>query len=115
MRRIVWLGDSLDRLKGFPAAIQGKLGFGLYQAQIGEKHESAKMLHGFSERVWQIRADDATGTYRAVYFVQLQGAMYVLHTFQKKSVKGIATVNRDMNLIRQRLKLAREISKANGD
>jgi len=29
--------------------------------------------------------------------------IYVLHAFQKKSKKGIATPNRDMNLIRQRL------------
>jgi phage-related protein len=43
----------------------------LYQAQIGQKHESAKMLHGFAEAVWQVRADDPGGTYRAVYVTHL--------------------------------------------
>ena len=50
-RKFVWLGDSLDRLAGFPPAVRQKLGFALYQAQIGQKHESAKMLHGLAETV----------------------------------------------------------------
>ena len=65
--KLVWLVDSLDRLTGFPPTVRQKLGFALYQAQIGQKHESAKMLHGFGETVWQVRADDPGGTYRAVY------------------------------------------------
>jgi len=60
-RKLVWLVDSLDRLTGFPPAVRQKLGFALYQAQIGQKHESAKMLHGFAETVWQVRADDLGG------------------------------------------------------
>src|SRR5579864_722947 len=46
-RNLVWLVDSLDRLTSFPEGVRQKLGFALYQAQIGQKHESAKMLHGF--------------------------------------------------------------------
>jgi len=42
-RKLVWLVDSLDRLTRFPPAVRQKLGFALYQAQIGRKHESAKM------------------------------------------------------------------------
>jgi len=38
----------------------------LYQAQIGQQHESAKILRGFAETVWQVRADDSSGTYRMV-------------------------------------------------
>ena len=49
-RKWVWLVDSLVRLTGFPPMVRKKLGFALYQAQIGQKHESAKMLHGFAER-----------------------------------------------------------------
>jgi phage-related protein len=55
-RKLIWLVDSLVRLTGFPPMVRHKLGFALYQAQIGQKHESAKMLHGFSETVWQVRA-----------------------------------------------------------
>jgi phage-related protein len=73
-RKLIWLVDSLVRLAGFPPTVRHKLGFALYQAQIGQKHERAKMLHGFSETVWQVRADDPGGTYRAVRFTQSQAA-----------------------------------------
>ena len=59
--------------------------------------------------------DDAGGTCRAVYLVHIRDAIYVLHTFQKKSVSGIATVQRDVSLIRRRLKLARKVSDEMGD
>ena len=45
-------------------------------------------------------------TYRAVYTVRFEAAIYVLHAFQKKSPKGIKTAQTDVNLIRQRLKIA---------
>ena len=110
-RKLVWLVDSLDRLTGFPPAVRQKLGFALYQAQIGQKHESAKLLHGFAETVWQVRADDAGGTYRAVYVAQFGEAVYVLHAFQKKSTSGIATPQRELDLIAQRLQLARKLAR----
>jgi phage-related protein len=67
------------------------------------------MLHGFTETVWQVRADDRGGTYRAVYVAQFAEAVYVLHAFKKKSMSGIATPQRDLDLIRQRLQLARKL------
>ena len=51
----------------------------------------------------EIVAEDRGGTWRAVYTVRFAEAIYVLHAFQKKSKKGLATPTRDMNLIRQRL------------
>ena len=110
LRKLIWLVDSLDRLAGFPPAVRQKLGFALYQAQIGQTHESAKILRGFAETVWQVRADDPGGTYRALYVAQLGEAVYVLHAFQKKSTSGIATPQRELDLIQQRLKLARTLA-----
>ena len=68
------------------------------------------MLHGFAETVWQVRADEQGGTYRAVYVTQLGDAVYVLHVFQKKATSGIATPQRELDLIRQRLQLARKLA-----
>jgi phage-related protein len=110
-RKLIWLVDSLVRLAGFPPLVRKKLGFALYQAQIGQKHESAKMLQGFAEAVWQVRADDSSGTYRTLYAAQLGEAVYVLHAFQKKATAGIATPQRELDLIRQRLQLARKLAK----
>ena len=109
-RKLVWLGDSLDRLTSFPPSVRQKLGFALYQAQIGQKRESAKMLHGFAEKIWQVRADDPGGTYRAAYVAQFGEAVYVLHAFQKKATSGIATPQRELDLIGQRLQLARKLA-----
>ena len=114
-RELVWLVDSLDRLKKFPPLVRQKLGFALYQAQIGQRHESAKMLRGFPEAVWQVRADDQSGTFRTVYLTQVGGAIYVLHAFQKKSTSGIATPKRELDLIRQRIQLARNLAGKKGD
>jgi phage-related protein len=53
--------------------------------------------------------DDFDGdTYRAVYTVRFAGVVYVLHAFQKKAKRGIATPKREIDLIEQRLKRARE-------
>lgn len=41
--------------------------------------------------------------FRAVYTVTLGDAVYVLHSIQKKSVRGIQTPKRDIDLIRTRL------------
>ena len=109
-RKLIWLVDSLVRLTGFPPTVRKKFGFALYLAQIGQRHESAKMLHGFTDAVWQVRADDPSGTYRTVYAAQLGEAVYVLHAFQKKATSGIATPQRELGLIRQRLQLARKLA-----
>jgi phage-related protein len=106
--------DSLRTLKSFPAAVRQKLGFALYQAQIGERHEKARPLHGFELPVWEVRADDPSGTYRAVYVVQFRNAVYVLHAFQKKARSGIATPRREIELIRQRLRAARALDRQEG-
>jgi phage-related protein len=114
-RRLVWLVDTLDRVRSFPTGVRQKLGFALYQAQIGEKHENAKPLHGFDAAVWQARADDPSGTYRAVYLAQYGSAVYVLHAFRKKARSGIATPQREIEIIRQRLKLAEKLAGKGGD
>ena len=63
-RRLVWLVDTLDVLRGFAASVRQKLSFALYQAQVGDTHETAKPLHGFGAPVWEIRADDRSGSPR---------------------------------------------------
>ena len=51
----------------------------------------------------EIIADHAGDTWRAVYTVRFSEAVYVLHAFQKKSKRGVATPKREIDLIRQRL------------
>lgn len=49
-----------------------------------------------------------TNTYRAAYYTKIQDKVVVLHCFQKKSKHGIATPKYEIDVIRQRLKEARE-------
>lgn len=56
--------------------------------------------------------NDEAGTFRAVYTVKLESAIYVLHAFQKKSKKGIKTPQQDIELVRRRLKVAEDDNKA---
>jgi phage-related protein len=70
-----------------------------------------KPLKGLG-RVLEIRDNFEGDTYRAVYTIRFEGVLYVLHAFQKKSTSGIATPQRHIDLIRQRLRDAEVIRKA---
>lgn len=110
MRDLYWVGSSLDDLREFPEDVRLAFGYGLYLAQMGDRHPNARPLKGFDgASVMEIAERFDTDTYRAVYTVQLQHGVYVLHAFQKKSTRGIATNQRDLDLIRQRLLLAMQI------
>jgi len=85
------------------------MGYALYQAQLGLKAPLAKPLRGFGGAgVLEIVEDHRGDTYRAVYTVKFSDFVYVLHAFQKKSKKGIATPKPDIDLIKKRLKIAEE-------
>jgi phage-related protein len=84
------------------------LSVALFQAEHGGKHIDAKPLKGFhGASVLEIVDDFDGDTYRAVYTVQFKGVLYVLHAFEKKSKKGIATSLSDIRLIKQRVKMAK--------
>ncbi len=85
------------------------MGYALYQVQVGRKSPSAKPLAGFGgASVLEIVENFQTNTYRAVYSVKFSELVYVLHAFQKKSKKGIATPKPDLDLIKKRLVLAEQ-------
>jgi phage-related protein len=103
-RPVIWIGSSRRDLRGFPREVRRELGQALYTAQQGETDPSAKPLRGFGGgSVLEIVADQEGGTWRAVYTVRYREAIYVLHAFQKKSKRGIATPKKDIDLIRRRL------------
>jgi phage-related protein len=109
---VEWVGSARDDLKAFPGDVVREIGHALYVAQIGGKHPSAKPLTGDKEfkgaGVLEIVEDHDGSAYRAVYTVKFAGAIYVLHAFQKKSKRGIATPKSDIELIKRRLGAARE-------
>lgn len=110
LKPVVWVRSSKDDLKKFPRTAQSHLGFALKVAQSGGKHPDAKPMKGFAgASVIEIVEDYDSDTYRAVYTVKFAEAIYVLHAFQKKSNSGIATTKRDLHLIEERLRRAKEL------
>ena len=100
-----WLGSSHKDLVALPDDVRRLFGFALSLAQMGDKHGAAKVLKGFGGAgVLEVVEDDVGGTYRAVYTVQFAEVVFVLHCFQKKSKRGIATPKQDMDIIHARLK-----------
>ncbi len=102
-----WVGSSKKDLLGFPEAVVDDIGYALGVVQLGGHPLSAKPWKGLGPGILEIVEDDAAGTYRAVYTVRFQRAVYVLHVFQKKSPSGIRTALTDARLIGERLKAAR--------
>lgn len=104
-----WIGGSPDDLRAFPEAVRLRVGGALWEAQLGRKAGWAKPLKGFGGAgVLEVVDDHDGDTYRAVYTVRFAGVVYVLHAFQTKSKRGIATPARDLAMIEQRLRRARE-------
>ena len=109
---IVWLGSSREVLRRFLEEVRRDIGQALYAAQQGETDPAARPLKGFGgTRAMEIVDRHDTDTYRAVYTAQFAGTIYVLHVFQKKSKRGIATPRKDVELVRQRLAAAQRHDK----
>ena len=101
-----WVASAKKDFQTFPVEVQAEMGYALGLAQLGAKHPNAKAWKGEGPGVLEIVEDYREGTYRAVYTVRFVGAVYVLHTFQKKSKTGIKTPQQDVKLIGERLKRA---------
>jgi phage-related protein len=111
-RPLEWIGSSKKDLVALPDAVVDVFGYALYLAQTGEKHGQAKPLQGFgSAAVLEVVEDWRGNTYRAVYTVRYAVRVFVLHVFQKKSKSGVATPKPDLELIRNRLKIAAKRAK----
>lgn len=109
-KELIWVGSSKEDLSAFPDEVKLAMGFALRVAQRGGKHTSAKPLKGYKGAGVLEIVDDFDGdTYRAVYTVRFEEAVYALDAFQKKSKKGIATSKTDLDRIQSRLKRAEEM------
>lgn len=103
---LYWVGSSKRDLLAAPEPVKDHIGTALSVAQFGGKHPAAKPWKGQGPGVFEVVEDCGRAAYRAVYAVRFEGAVYVLHTFQKKSRKGIETSRRDIELVSERLKIA---------
>jgi phage-related protein len=109
LKPLGWVGRAKADLETFPPDVIREMGHALYLAQLGDKHVRAKPLKGFGgAAVLEVVEDHDGDTYRAVYTVRFADVIYVLHAFQKKAKKGIATPPQELDKIRSRLKRAEQ-------
>ena len=103
------MGATLEEVRDFPIEVRQEIGFSLHLAQEGRKAVNVTPLVGFGgASVLEVISNGDGGTYRAVYTIRFSDAVYVLHAFQKKSKRGIATPKKEINLIKERLKAAEQ-------
>ena len=101
MKPVVFLGDSLDRIRAFPERARRDAGFQLDRVQRGLEPDDWKPMPTIGPGAREIRVRDATGAYRVVYVAHFADAVYVLHAFQKKTQR---TSPRDLALAQLRLR-----------
>ena len=112
MRQIIYLGSSQKDSQKLPKEVQELFAYALDVAVAGGQHEDVKPLSGFHGRsVVEVVADHRGDTFREIYTVRFEEAIYVLHIFQKKSKKGKATPKEDIEMIKKRLKWAEALHK----
>lgn len=101
MKAVIFLGDSLARLRAFPERSRRDAGFQLDRVQRGLEPDNWKPMTTIGPGVREIRVQDTSGTYRVVYVATFAEAVYVLHAFQKKTPR---TSPRDLALAQARLR-----------
>jgi phage-related protein len=104
-----WIGGSKGDVSAFPHDVKLRVGGALWDAQIGVKSPLAKALKGFGDAgVLEVVVDFDGNAFRTVYTIRFAEAVYVLHAFQKKSKRGVATPKAELDLVRARLARAKE-------
>jgi phage-related protein len=100
VKPIVFVGDSLKRLREFPDDVRQDAGYQLDKVQRGQSPDDGKPMPAIGKGVQEVRLWDESGTYRVIFTARLREAVYVLHAFQKKTQ---STSKRDLDVARDRL------------
>jgi len=95
----------------FPERARLQIQRALTYAAEGRKADLAKPMKGLGSGVYEIAVRARTDAYRAVYAVQLDNDVWVIHAFQKKSKTGIKTPQEEIDLVRTRIKRLKEMLK----
>ncbi len=100
MKPVVWLGDSLARVRDFAPDARHEAGLQLGRVQLGKEPVDWKPMPsvGLGVNELRVRVGDA---FRVIYMAKFVEAVYVLHAFQKKSRK---TARTDIELARLRFR-----------
>jgi phage-related protein len=107
-RPISWIKAARREFEEFPSGAQIDITRARIVAAEGGKADIAKPMKGFGSGVFEIALKHRGDAFRAVYAVQIDTALWVIHAFQKKSRTGITTPKHEIDLIHDRLKRLKE-------
>ena len=108
-RPVSWIKAALKEFETFPEGAKSICLAALTIAAEGGKADVAKPMHGLGSGEFEIALPFQSDAFRVVYSVQLADEIWVVHAFQKKSTQGIKTPQREIDLIKDRLKRLKEI------
>lgn len=109
-RPISWIKAARREFENFPLDAQTICLTALTIAAEGGKADIAKPMQGMGSGVFEIALRFRGNAFRVVYAVQIGSDIWVVHAFQKKSTQGIKTPKHEIELIRNRLKMLKEIA-----
>ena len=109
LKPLVFVASARRDLKRMPVIVRQRIGRILGLVQSGDTPTNVKRLKGFSVSVLEICLQHDAEAYRAVYTVSLGNKVYLLHAFHKKSKSSVGIPQRDIEVIRQRLKDAMDL------
>ena len=108
-RPVSWIRAALKEFDTFPEGVRSICLAALTIAAEGGKTDVARPMHGLGSGVFEITLPFRGDAFRVVYAVQLAEEIWVVHAFQKKSTQGIKTPQREIDLIKDRLKRLKEM------
>jgi len=108
-RPVSWIKAALREFEEFPEGAKLKIERALTIAAEGGKADITKPLKGFGSGVFEVALAYRGNAYRTVYVLNLGAAIWVVHAFQKKSTKGIKTPQREIEIIRERIKQLKDV------
>ena len=109
LRPISWIKAARKDFEAFPRGAMEKGLDALTIVADGGTPDIAKPLTGLGAGVWELAIKERGDAYRVVYALQLGDDIWVVHAFQKKSTKGIATPRHEIDLVRERIKRLKEV------
>ena len=101
MKRLEFLGNSLEQLREFPEAARKEAGVQLHKVQQGLEPSDWKPMTSIGQGVREIRIRDEAGAFRVLYIAKIEEVVFVLHAFQKKTQQ---TAKKDLDLAATRLR-----------
>jgi phage-related protein len=102
--RICWVGDSQDVIRGFSKEARQNLGNDLPRLDEGEEPLDFAPVGAVLPGVFELRDRASEHWYRVLY-IPLEGLIYVLHCFTKKTNQ---TPHKEIEATGKRLQLVRQ-------